>query len=194
MYQNKYLKYKNKYITLNNILTQKGGALAVTSRPLPLIEEPVTPPRQVNIPNSILYNAYNCIPWGINLRFVDPSLNIENILDENIQELPLATEEQKRSWNYTKEKYNILLDEIGCPVKPLEPNDLPYSVVYNAYNCVPWGTELRFVDPRLSKDEFDTILTKKFEAVNLPKATEEQKRSWDITEKEYNDLKLKICF
>ena len=192
MYQNKYLKYKNKYIALKNIINQNGGAVA-SKPPLPM-KEPITLPEQVNVPNSILYNAYNCIPWGGNLRFVDPRLDINNILDKKKEELPLATEEQKRSWNYTKENYNILLNEIGCSVKPLETNDLPHSVVYNAYNCVPWGTELRFVDPRLSKDDFNKILSMKFEALNLPKATEEQKRAWDITEQEYNDYKLKICF
>jgi hypothetical protein len=194
MYQNKYLKYKNKYITLKNILNQKGGGLAVISKPPTIIEEPVTPPGIDSIPNSILYNAYQCIPWEGDLRFIDPRLDIDSILDKKKQEFPLATEEQKRSWNYTKENYNILLDEIGCFVNQPKRETYPYSVVYNAYNCVPWGNELRFVDPRLPRNEFNLMLTKKFEALNLPKATEEQKRAWNITEKEYNDLRLKICF
>ena len=191
MYQNKYLKYKNKYIALKNILNQKGGAVATS------MKEPVTPPALGSIPNSILYNAYKCIPWRGDIRFVDPRLSmdeLESLLDNKLNVLPLATEEQKRSWNYTEEDYNNLIDEIGCSVKPIERDEYPHSVVYNAYNCVPWGTELRFVDPRLPGDEFNKILTKKFEALNLPKATEEQIRAWNITEQQYNDLKLKICF
>ena len=179
-YQDKYLKYKNKYIALKNALKQKGGSIN---------EKPVTPPHHpqpvdIPIPNSILYNAYKCIPWNGNLRYIDPKLSLDkfNEIVKNFFYLPLLNEEQKNSWNITEEQYNDLIKELSnlenCLSNPI--------VTYNALNGVSWE-KLKFVDPKLHINKSNSVFNDK-----LPNATYEQKKGLIITKEQYNAYKSKL--